>query len=90
MDKNKHIQEMATHSSILAWKILWMEESDRLQSMGIAKSQTRLSNLTLLLLLDPMTVGWDMGRYLRITGSFSVSDCAEVFKISMVNYFVNL
>ena len=27
-------QEMATHSSILAWKIPWMEEPVRLQSMG--------------------------------------------------------
>ena len=26
-------KEMATHSSILAWKIPWMEESGRLQSM---------------------------------------------------------
>ena len=26
--------EMVTHSSILAWKILWMEEPGRLQSMG--------------------------------------------------------
>ena len=25
---------MATHSSTLAWKIPWMEEPDRLQSMG--------------------------------------------------------
>ena len=25
---------MATHSSILAWKIAWMEEPGRLQSMG--------------------------------------------------------
>ena len=25
---------MATHSSMLAWKIPWMEEPDRLQSMG--------------------------------------------------------
>ena len=25
---------MATHSSILAWKILWMEEPGGLQSMG--------------------------------------------------------
>ena len=28
---------MATHSSILAWKILWTEESGRLQSMGLQK-----------------------------------------------------
>ena len=27
-------EEMATHSSILAWKIPWMEELGRLQSMG--------------------------------------------------------
>ena len=27
-------KEMATHSSILVWKIPWMEEPGRLQSMG--------------------------------------------------------
>ena len=27
-------KEMATHSSILAWKIPWTEESGGLQSMG--------------------------------------------------------
>ena len=27
-------KETATHSSILAWKILWMEEPGGLQSMG--------------------------------------------------------
>ena len=27
-------KEMATHSSILAWKIPWMEEPGRLRSMG--------------------------------------------------------
>ena len=27
-------KEMAIHSSIVAWKIPWMEEPDRLQSMG--------------------------------------------------------
>ena len=27
-------QEMATHSSILAWEIPWREEPSRLQSMG--------------------------------------------------------
>ena len=36
-------KEMATHSSTLAWKIPWMEESCRLQSMGVAKNQTGLS-----------------------------------------------
>ena len=27
-------KEMAIHSSTLAWKIPWMEDPDRLQSMG--------------------------------------------------------
>ena len=30
-------EEMATHSNILAWRILWTEEPDGLQSMGISK-----------------------------------------------------
>ena len=34
---------METHSSILAWRIPWTEEFDRLQSMGL-ESQTRLTN----------------------------------------------
>ena len=29
------VKEMATHSSILAWKTPWMEELSRLQSMGL-------------------------------------------------------
>ena len=30
-------KEMATHSSTLAWKIPWMEEHGRLQSMGLQR-----------------------------------------------------
>ena len=37
---------MAPRSSTLAWKILWMEEPGGLQSMGVTKSQTRLSDFT--------------------------------------------
>ena len=33
-------KEMITHSSILAWRIPWTEESGGLQSMGSQKSQT--------------------------------------------------
>ena len=36
-------KEMATHSSILAWEILWTENLGRLQSMGLQKIQTLLS-----------------------------------------------
>ena len=31
---------MATHSSILAWRIPWIEEFGGLQTSGLAKSQT--------------------------------------------------
>ena len=37
---------MAPHSSTLAWKIPWMEEPGRLQSMGSQKSWTQLSDFT--------------------------------------------
>ena len=35
---------MGTHSSILAWEIQWTEEPGGLQSMGLQKSQTGLSD----------------------------------------------
>ena len=37
-------KEMATYSSILAWKISWTEEPGRLQSMGLQKSLTQISD----------------------------------------------
>ena len=37
-------KQMATHSSILAWKITWTEEPGGLQFMGSQNSQTHLSN----------------------------------------------
>ena len=33
-------REMATHSSILAWKILWTEKPGGLQSVGSQNSRT--------------------------------------------------
>ena len=38
-------KEMATYSSILAWRIPWIEEPGVLQSMG-SQSQIRLTNIT--------------------------------------------
>ena len=39
-------EEMAIHSSILAWEIPWTEEPGGLQSMGSQKNRTLLSDLT--------------------------------------------
>ena len=37
-------QEMATHSSTLAWEIPWTEEAGGLLSSGLQKSQMQLSD----------------------------------------------
>ena len=42
-------KEMATHSSILAWKTPWMVEPGRLPSTG-SQSRRRLSDFTYLLI----------------------------------------
>ena len=43
-------KEMATQSSILAWKIIWTEEPGGLQSMGVTKSLNNNNNNTYLYL----------------------------------------
>ena len=40
---------MATHSSILAWRIPWAEEAGRLQSMGSQRVRHDLSDLAYML-----------------------------------------
>ena len=46
---------MATHSSLLAWRIPWTEEPDGLQSMGVTKSRavTWLNNGRAVLIAGP-------------------------------------
>ena len=40
-------EEIATHSSILAWRIPWTEEPGRLQFMGLQTDMTEQLTLTL-------------------------------------------
>ena len=42
------VKEMATHSSILAWKIPWMVKPGRLQSMGSQRVGHDLNNFTIV------------------------------------------
>ena len=44
---------MTTHSSILAWEILWIEEPGGLQSMGLQKGWTPLNDWTTPILVYP-------------------------------------
>ena len=39
-------EEMATHSSIAAWRMPWREKPGRLQSIGLQKSRTWLKQLS--------------------------------------------
>ena len=39
-------KEMASHSGILAWRILWTEEPGRPPVHGVAKNRTQLSDFT--------------------------------------------
>ena len=48
---------IATHSSILAWRIPWTEKPDKLQSMG-----RKESNMTKQLSLS---LSWNLGGYYR-------------------------
>ena len=45
-------EEMATHSSVLAWKIPWTEEPSRLQSMGSQRvGHDRVTSLQCMFIL---------------------------------------
>ena len=70
-------KEMATHSSTLAWKIPWMEEPGRLQSMGSQRLghqwvMTRHNN-RLRVDID-VTVGWRKHKLeSRLLGEISIT-----------------
>ena len=44
LGRSPGVENGSTHSSILAWENPWTVEPDGLQSMGLQKSQTGLSN----------------------------------------------
>ena len=62
-------KEMATHSSIFAWRIPWMEEPGGLQSTG-SQSRTRLSDFTSLTCVfsdfgfEPYLLSFSLGFFL--------------------------
>ena len=66
-------KEMATHSSILAWRIPWAEEPGRLQSMGL-QSRTQLSNFTSLRFTSAL---WTMSKPLTV---WITTNCGKFFK----------
>ena len=68
-------KEMATHSSILAWRIPWTEEPGRLQSTD-SQSRTRLSNFTLNMLSRLIIAFLPRSKCLNFVASVTIcSDC---------------
>ena len=59
---------MATHSSILAWRIPWTEEPGGLQSIGLQRIQTRSKQFSMHK-HDPMDIFLNFGG-LFIVGLF--------------------
>ena len=60
-------KEMATHSSILAWRIPWTEEPGAIVH-GVTKSRTRLSNFTFFHFQSLQSLPfycWLSGRYFK-------------------------
>ena len=49
-------KEMATHSSILAWRLPWRDRPGRLQSMGSQRVSTVLSDFTFTFTLSIVPV----------------------------------
>ena len=66
-------KETATHSSILAWRIPWMEE---VTVHGVAKSQTQLSSFTFTFHFPDLegSTGWSVLRVQRIWKALALSD----------------
>ena len=64
-------KEVATHSSILAWRIPWWEEPGRLQSTGL-QSRTRLSYFTFFHFLIQDNLASSTRLYLQTPPFFHV------------------
>ena len=64
-------KEMATHSSILAWKIPWTEEPGGLQSTGSQRVKTRLSDFTFRPIYCPLALCTVSTHHLTVEGDDS-------------------
>ena len=73
MGKNAE-KAMAIHSSTLAWNIPWKEEPGRLQSMGVSKRQTRLSNFTFTFHFSLSCIGEGNGNPLQCSSLENLRD----------------
>ena len=68
-------EEMATHSSIVAWRIPWTEEPGGLLSMGSQRVKTRLSNWTRMNTVNITEQGiWEVNSSPTLKADFGLQD----------------
>ena len=84
---------MATHSSILAWRIPWTEKTGGVQSIVSQKSQTRLEHLqfssvtqSCLTLCNPWTTAYQAS--LSITNSWSFLKLMSIESVMPFNHLI--
>ena len=56
-------KEITTHSSVLAWKILWTEEPCRLQSMGLQRVRQDWATSLSFLFFTPALEAWSFSHW---------------------------
>ena len=77
-------KEMAIHYSTLAWEIPWMEEPDRLQSMGSQSRRTPLSE-RLRFLSFPFIV-YTAIKFDRFSKQFSVHTILQQYMLELFRF----
>ena len=77
-------QEMATHSRTLTWKIPWMEEPGRLQSMGSQRVghnwATSLFHLVRIVRGRPVDIDFPAWRYLLTSHAVKWANTREIIE----------
>ena len=89
-------KEMATHSNILAWRITWMGEPGRLQSMGSKRVGHDWATFTFTL-ISQMLLFWGTGQGTLLSVFMTVFDsllswedfiCCNLSKLGFVHRWI--
>ena len=82
-------KEMATHSSILAWKIPWTEEPGGATVHGVTKNQTRLSDFIFTFTLCMYIFGLMYLKYYFRNKYFKINIEVSVLPLVKCNHYFN-
>ena len=80
---------MATHSSILAWKIPWTEEPGGATVHGVTKNQTRLSDFIFTFTLCMYIFGLMYLKYYFRNKYFKINIEVSVLPLVKCNHYFN-